>query len=120
MATILQQSSRAVPRRSRWLEFELIGLLADSSHCTQRSLAARLGVSLGTVNGALRRMAAADLLTFGEISGSRTRRLILTDKGRRRLAQVAPEYLSVRAAEIERAARLLTDLRAILSNRVLV
>lgn len=114
MATSFTQSCRPRPRRSQWLEVELIGLLAVSSNHTQRSLADRLGVSLGTVNGALRRMSRAGFLVIDGMSGSRAQKFTLTAKGRHRLSQAAPHYVSARTADIERAARLLTDLKAAL------
>ena len=117
MVMSFPQPSRSKLRQSQWLEIELMGLLAASSSHTQRSLAARLGVSLGTVNAIIKRMLDAGILTAKQVSGARTRHLLLTASGKRLLSRSAPHYLSERTAEIERAARLLTDLQGVLSRR---
>ena len=49
-------------RQRGWLAFELVGLLTAEPMITQRGLAERLGVSLGTVNGALRRLARSKVV----------------------------------------------------------
>lgn len=117
MVKLIQQTGRSRPQHSQWLEFELIGLVAASPNSSQRTLADRLGVSLGTVNGMMKRMIGAGFLAKCDDSGARRQRLILTAEGRRRLSKVAPSYLSARTAEIERATRLLTDLQGVISRR---
>lgn len=78
---------------------------------TQRGLAERLGVSLGTVNGALRRLARSKVVAQTERGAAAMKAYTLTKHGERLLAQTAEAYFATRSADIERAASLLTALR---------
>lgn len=94
-----------------WLAFELVGLLTAEPMITQRGLAERLGVSLGTVNGALRRLARNKVVAQTRRGAAAMKVYTLTKHGERFLAQTAESYFSARSADIERAATLLTALR---------
>ena len=98
-------------RQRGWLAFELAGLLTAEPMITQRELAERLGVSLGTVNGALRRLARIKVVAQTHRGAATMKVYTLTKHGERFLAQSAESYFAARSADIERAAVLLTALR---------
>lgn len=98
-------------RRHQSLEFELVGLIAACPLQSQRRLAERLGVSVGTVNGLLKRLLSEQVIAPTQASERRMRPFVVTGTGKRKLSQAVSWYFSVRAAEIDRAASLLAELR---------
>lgn len=111
MASNPLHHSELGPRQRGWLAFELVGLLTAEPMITQRGLAKRLGVSLGTVNGALRRLAGNNVIAETERGAAAMKVYTLTRYGERFLAQTAESYFAARSADIERAAALLSALR---------
>ena len=94
-----------------WLAFELVGLLAVEPQMTQRGLAERLGVSLGTVNGVLRQLARSKVVVRSDSDDAALKGYVLTEQGKNCLAQSAQSYFAARTADIERATSLLSALR---------
>ena len=84
--------------------------LVSGKKLTQRSLAARLGISLGLANALLRTLAEDGLVRVNPSGGSRRMRYSLTKAGRAEMTKLGIEF----AAE---AGDLLADLRAELQKQ---
>ena len=63
--------------------------LHSGEKVTQRSLAARLGISLGLANGLLRDLEARGFIAVNRFAGSTAARYVLTRKGRAELMRLA-------------------------------
>ena len=76
--------------------------IASGGKVTQRSLATRLGVSLGLANGLLRELERGGLVTVNRAAASQRPRYRLTNAGRSALVRLGAEYATGSTAPLAR------------------
>jgi EPS-associated MarR family transcriptional regulator len=94
--------------------YGLLKILAESPDLSQRTLAKRLGISLGKVNFCLNALVAKGCLKVNNFRNSDNKlayAYLLTPQGAEQKARMTVEFLQVKVAEYERLRAEIEDLK---------
>ena len=96
------------------LDYELLRELAREPSASQRSLASRLGISVGKVNYCMRELLVKGLIKMRNFSNSRNKlsyAYLLTPSGVTAKARLTAEYLRIKVDEYASLKREIAQLR---------
>lgn len=93
--------------------YRILRILNESPHISQRTLAERMGISLGKVNFCLAELATKGWIKVNQFKNSRNKvgySYLLTPKGIEEKAKLTLYYLKLKAQEYESIKREIEDL----------